>query len=205
MNTLQLEGKLSRRRSLRLPHYDYASPGAYFVTICTRHRSCLFGQVRDGTMHPNRFGRAVDACWRGLPDHYPHLALDAFVVMPNHIHGIFVLKPSDNRSSHLMTNGHSVNQNVKRHALFEVVRAFKTFSARYVNDIRNAPGQPLWQRGYYEHVIRDDLSLTDIREYITGNPARWAFDRENPANRSLDAVIGAGFKPAPTEPGGTFR
>ncbi len=164
-------------------------------------------------MRPNRFGRAVDACWRGLPDHYPHLALDAFVIMPNHIHGIFVLKPIDSRSPSLAING-----NVKRHALFEIVRAFKTFSARRVNDMRNTPGKPLWQRGYYEHVIRDDPSLTDIRAYITGNPARWAFDRENPANRppaptvpgrtfrrTARSHVGAGLKPAPTRPGRTFR
>jgi REP-associated tyrosine transposase len=172
----------SYRRRLRLPHYDYASAGAYFVTICTHERACLFGHVRDDTMQLNVFGEIVENCWHLLPDLYPRLAADAFIVMPNHVHGIVVLA----------TGSHGVVE--RRQALPEIVRAFKSLSARRINAIRNATGRPLWQRGYYEHIIRNEISLAEIRDYIAGNPAQWAADRNNPANPKR-----AGRGPAPTK------
>ena len=174
------------RRSLRLPHYDYASAGVYFVTICTADRICLLGDVRNGTMRMNRFGEIVETCWRELPNHYPHVKLDSFVVMPNHVHGIIVLEPTADSPG-------------KRSA---IVRAFKSFSARRINMLRKASDQPLWQRGYYEHVVRNESSLAEIREYIAGNPAQWLTDANCPAFPDTDE--GAGLRPAPTTGGSNF-
>ncbi len=164
------------RRSLRLRHYDYASPGAYFITVCAYRGACLFGYIADGGMRLNALGTLVETCWHALPTHYPHVELDAFVVMPNHVHGILAL----------------ADEAPKGHGLPEIVRAFKTFSSRRVNEMRGRRGTSAWQRGYYEHVIRNERSLGRIRDYIESNPRRWALDRENPENAR------AGLKPAPT-------
>jgi len=158
------------RRSIRLKGYDYSQAGAYFVTICTKARGCLFGEIIDGEMVLNPFGEVVQACWDDLPRHYPHVELDAFVIMPNHAHGIIMI---------------SVGAGFKpapTHGLPEIIRAFKTFSSRRINDLRDMSGVPLWQRNYYEHVIRNEESLNTIRRYIIENPLRWADDPENPAS-----------------------
>lgn len=171
------------RRSIRLQGYDYSRAGAYFVTVCTQNRQCLFGENVDGKMALNDAGRMIQTIWNGLPEHYHHVELDEFVVMPNHLHGIIAivgagLKPAPT----------PINQ----HGLPEIVRALKTFSARRINEMRNTPGAKLWQRNYYEHIIRNDDELNRIREYIANNPSQWEMDRENP--------VGAGLKPAPTMP-----
>jgi len=162
------------RRSIRLKGYDYAQAGTYFVTICTRDRLCLFGEIGDNKMRLNEAGLMVDTAWQDLPHHYPYVQLDEYVIMPNHVHGTIIvgagLKPAP-------TN-HAVP--TKRHGLPEIVRAFKTFSARRINRGRATPGVPVWQRNYYEHVVRNEESLNHIRHYIIDNPQRWALDRENP-------------------------
>ncbi|NCJ08257.1 transposase [Synechococcales cyanobacterium C] len=167
-----------RRKLLRLQDYDYTRSGAYFVTICVKDRVCLFGEVVDGEMHPNAYGEIVQAVWDGLPDHYDHVVLDAFVVMPNHIHSIIILDAETTTIS-------SRDEMSKRHGLSEIVRAFKTFSARRINELRQCSGVPVWQRNYYEHIIRNEESLNRIRGYITENPIRWSKDREGPNNPAV--------------------
>ncbi len=160
------------RRSIRLRGFDYAQQGAYFVTICTHQRACLFGEIADDEMRFNTTGSVAHGVWMGLPTHYPHVELDAFVVMPNHVHGIVVL-------------GSGIQPTpVKLESLSEIIRGFKTFSARQINRSRSRPGNRVWQRNYYDHVIRDEVGLDRIRQYIVDNPARWAEDPENPARRS---------------------
>ena len=165
------------RRSIRLKGYDYSQPGAYFVTICTQDRVCLFGDVIGGEMQVNALGEIVQAVWDGLSEHYPFVVLDAFVVMPNHVHGVIIitepmvgagLKPAPTKPV------------CQHHGLSEIVRAFKTFSARRINGLRGTSGVPIWQRNYYEHIIRTEDALQRIREYIATNPLRWHLDRENP-------------------------
>ncbi|MBI2680581.1 MAG: transposase [Candidatus Solibacter usitatus] len=103
-------------------------------------------------------------CWNALPDHYKNLTLDAFVVMPSHIHGILIL---------------DVRAGFKpAHALPEIVRALKTFSARRINAMRATPGQPVWQRNYFERIIRNEKELNETRHYIDDNPAHWDKDPE---------------------------
>src|SRR5262249_12055481 len=151
-----------RRRPLRLPAYDYSQAGAYFITVCTQHRAMLFGQVVECDVELNETGMIVQQTWDELPTHYQGINLDAFIVMPNHIHGIIIL----------------ADEPQTRHTIPEIVRAFKTFSARRANECAGKRGV-LWQRGYYEHVIRHEKALDRIRTYIANNPAQWADDPDN--------------------------
>jgi REP-associated tyrosine transposase len=168
-----------RRRSIRLRGYDYAQMGAYFVTICARDRACIFGKVVHGDMRVNAWGDIVQACWDDLPNHYGQMVTDAFVVMPNHVHGIMVV--TDDRTRFVGAGlKPAPTYNGKCHGLPEFVRAFKTFSARRINELRGMPGVPIWQRNYYERVIRDMGEMNRIREYIAANPAQWANDENNP-------------------------
>ncbi len=170
------------RHSLRLKGYDYAQPGAYFVTICTQDRACLFGTVVDGQMRLNEYGEIVRATWLDLPNHLPHVELDAFVVMPNHVHGIIVINDNPVGAGSVGAGSEPAPTTgpTRRHGLPEIIRQFKTFSARRINQTRGTPGAPVWQRNYYEHVIRTEESLHRIREYVLSNPMRWTTDRENP-------------------------
>ena len=179
----------ARRRFLRLRDFDYSTEGAYFVTICTRNRECLFGAVVDGEMRLNNMGQVVQTVWGGLSDRFPTIELDAFVVMPNHVHGILVvgaaLAPPKRRkvgAGLALSQGGAASSAPTRFAsatLGTVVRAFKSISAISVNRLLSRSGQSLWQRSYYEHVIRGEESLNRIREYISTNPLRWQLDREN--------------------------
>jgi len=154
------------RRSIRLKGYDYAQAGAYFVTICTWQHQCLLGEVVDGEMQLNDYGKIAHAHWHNLLQHHQHLELDEFIVMPNHLHGILVLTDD--------TTG------TKRHGLPEILRGFKTFAARRINKIRHLAGVSVWQRGYYEHIIRHERALRAIRQYIANNPLSWEKDELRP-------------------------
>jgi REP element-mobilizing transposase RayT len=163
---------MQRRRSIRLQTYDYTRAGAYFITVCTARRECLFGQIRDGAMFSNAAGECVARAWNALPQRYQCVALDAFVVMPNHIHGVIRLGDSADASA----PGPQVSR-----SLGDIVRAFKSLSAVAVNRVIGRQGRPLWQRNYYERIIRDDEEWNRVREYIARNPTRWDDDAENPS------------------------
>ncbi len=181
--------EVARRRSIRLESYDYASSGAYFLTICTAHRKPLFGRAAGGRVIVNRNAKVVRDCWLGLPDHYAFLSLDAFVVMPDHVHGIVVLEDTHRADSDRDGDaraglkpaptdcGPATYPRVHR-GLPEVVRALKTFSARRINALRDTPGTPVWQRGYYERIIRSEHELNLTRRYIETNPQRWQQNHE---------------------------
>ena len=130
----------------------------------------------------NPWGDSVHECWYDLPNHYPGLKLDVFVVMPNHIHGIIVLS---NAKADLRPDPAEASLQ-KQDGLPEIVRAFKTFSAHGINLLQETPGAVFWQRGYYEHVIRNENELKRIREYIINNPLKWSLDRENLERTGLD-------------------
>ena len=145
------------RRSIRLKGYDYAQPGAYFVTICAQGRQCALGDVVDGKMTSLDAGHIVQVCWDDLPNHYPHVQLDAFAIMPNHVHGIVVLVDDDvvvGAGLRPAPTGPAPTTTVapKRHGLPEIVRAFKSFSARRINEMHDTIGVPFWQRGFYDHA-----------------------------------------------------
>jgi len=188
------------RRSIRLRGYDYAQAGAYFVTIVTKDRMCLFGEIVGDEMRPNQFGRIVEATWSALPEHYSGVECDVFMVMPNHVHGIIALVDDDGGGATDVGAGlkpargvaaapNSVRAGFKpAPTLPEIVRAFKTFSARRVNELRATPGTTVWQRNYYEHVVRGENELDRIREYIANNPLQWEMDRENPLRAGQGAA-----------------
>jgi REP-associated tyrosine transposase len=144
------------RKSPRLREYDYAACGAYLVTVCARDRACLFGRIVDDVIQLNRLGRTVGEYWFDIPVHFPAVATDALVVMPNHIHGIVWLARA----------GHAPPLPV-------VIGSFKAAASR-------TAGRPLWQRSFHDRVIRDESELQASRQYIADNPLRWAIDRENP-------------------------
>ncbi|MDP2661064.1 MAG: transposase [Dehalococcoidia bacterium] len=179
------DSQAHHRRSIRLPTYDYSQPGAYFVTLCAEQRTCLFGEIVEEEMRLNEYGAVVRACWHNLPVHFPYLTLDEMIVMPNHVHGILALGESAGSvSAHGVGAGLRPAPTVvarKRHGLPEIVRALKSFSARRINTLRGTPGTRVWQRNYYERVMRNHRELEKVREYITTNVSRWALDRENPS------------------------
>lgn len=166
------------RRSIRLKRYDYSQKGAYFVTICTQNRECVFGEIINGEMHLNGAGDMVERWWCELENKFKNIGLDKHVVMPNHFHGIVIIVGADLR----------VCPSMGKHTglpLHRMVQWFKTMTTNeYIHGVKQNPNVPidkrLWQRNYYEHVIRNEEDLNGIREYIITNPLRWAIDKENP-------------------------
>ncbi len=183
------------RRSIRLKGYDYAQAGAYFVTLCTQGRACLFGEAVDGEMRLNARGEIVRQCWADMPIHFPRVALDAFVIMPNHVHGIIVLADDalvGARHAVPLPNAVPVPSHREQMERFgqpvagsipTIIRSFRSAVTYRLNALRGTPGTPVWQRNYYEHIIRNERAMIAIREYILNNPIQWAVDRENPHRR----------------------
>ncbi|MHC1782125.1 MAG: transposase [Anaerolineaceae bacterium] len=172
---MKFDPSIHHRKSIRLPGYDYSQEGAYFVTICSHGKIPLFGHVVGAGSKPaqiemklNQFGDIVLATWHDLPHHIPGIRLGEFVVMPNHVHWIIWITEAGAGLEPAPTG--------KRTLLPEIVRQFKTFSARRINLIRGTPGHPVWQRNYYEHIIRDDEEYSRIAEYILDNPLKWETD-----------------------------
>jgi REP element-mobilizing transposase RayT len=166
----------AQRRSIRLSHYDYGDAGAYFITLTAHNRACIFGDVADSAMVLNDTGRIVVSEWHRTPIIRSQVALDEYVVMPNHFHALVAIESSHRGVSHTPSDKfHSPSQ-----TLGAIVRGFKSATTKVINQMRVNPGIPLWQRNYYEHVVRNDEELQRIREYIVNNPIQWALDRENP-------------------------
>jgi putative transposase len=178
----------SKRKSLRLPGYDYSQAGAYFVTICAQARKSLFGKVLGDEMHMNEYGRTVQGGWRKLPSHYPSIQLDYFTIMPNHVHGIICLVGAGFTRPEILSFpvGGETPPRQQFPNLSAIIGYFKFHSTKQINEIRHTPGAKVWQRGFYDHVIRNDESLNRIRNYIITNPNRWHLDRENPAAPNRD-------------------
>ena len=202
-----------RRRAIRLRDYDYEQAGAYFVTICTQERACLFGVIQDDKICLNDAGRTIEKWWFELNRKFPMVETDEFVVMPNHFHGVVIITDvpvgADLRVGPVPEGEHPTQQGAHAGApLQAVIQWFKTMTTNeYIRGVKTASWPSfngrLWQRNYYEHVIRDDQSLNRIRQYIVDNPARWEFDRENPTVTNPEPAdawrVGAGLKPATTK------
>jgi len=197
--------------SVRLPGYDYRREGAYFITVCahTRSRTEPFGRIVRGAPELTAMGQVVEACWLEIPDHFPFVALDAFVVMPDHLHGIVIIgeampvraghagpprvgatHATDGGATHPTDVGATHPTDVgATHAsplpvpapprgpapgsIPAIVGSFKSAAARRVNLLRGTPEEPVWQRNYHEHIIRNTRALRRIRRYIAENPGRW--------------------------------
>jgi REP element-mobilizing transposase RayT len=188
------------RRSVRLQGYDYTQPGAYFVTVCTQDRASLFGEILEEQIRLNEAGGMVQRMWAGLPDHFPFLKLGEYVIMPNHLHAILVLTDlgdHEDRPYGMMMDRRGEScirpfdlardhpRGTLTGTVGRVVQAFKSITTHeYVQGVQRRGWPPfakrLWQRNYYEHIIRNELELNDVRRYIQENPARWATDENNP-------------------------
>ena len=195
----------SDRRSMRLERYDYSSAGAYFVTICTQGRRCLFGDIVDDRVRLSHAGKMIQTVWECLPNRFPFVKPDEFVVMPNHLHGIIILTNVGGRGeSRIRPFARRGEHKVRPYGTFagtvgRIIQALKsTTTHQYIAGVKGGRWVPfsgkLWQRNYHEHIVRNEEELKKIRRYIVENPARWAFDRENPY-----AVRTGGQPPAPTD------
>ena len=171
------------RRSIRLKEYDYSQAGAYFVTVCAWNRECLFGKVVDGEMQLNDIGRIVADEWTRSCEIRQEIELDEWIVMPNHIHGIIIITDVGAHGRAPLQHDNTVLHREPR-SLSSFIAGFKSATTKRINQTRGTPGVQLWQRNYYEHVIRNEESLNEIRQYISGNPKRWAEDEDNPKNIS---------------------
>jgi putative transposase len=190
------------RRSIRLKDYDYTQAGAYFITLCVENRACVLGDVIDGEMQLSPSGAIVAEAWEWLAQQYPYVAIDEYVVMPNHFHGIIVIdaptvgavreppneppnEPPTIPSPSTPTVGavREPPNKPPRKSLGRLIGAFKTVSTKRINELNTTPGISFWQRNYYEHIIRHENALDRIRRYIIRNPMKWAIDRQNPLSR----------------------
>ena len=154
------------RRSPRLIGYDYGQPSLYFVTVCTADRAPLLGQIIDGAPHLSPAGRATQHAWETLPLRFPSIVLDAFIVMPDHVHGILAIGADPNHPA--------------TPTLAAVLRIFKSVSGIDGKRTLGRTGQPFWQRSYHDRILRHDRELTLARQYILDNPARWQANRPSP-------------------------
>ena len=172
--------EIHRRRSIRLGGYDYSSAGAYFITVVVQGGLCLFGEVVDGETCLSGAGEMVRRVWEGMPDRFPHVVMDAFVVMPNHVHGVvFLGQAAATTDAFTGETGGDVP------TLGDVVRVFKSVTTvEYGRGVRGLGWERfekrLWQRNYYERVVRNGSEMRAVREYIVNNPRNWELDRENP-------------------------
>lgn len=176
------------RRSIRLRQYDYRSLGAYFVTVCTHQHMPLFGEISNKEMRLTGFDTLVVEEWERTAEMRPHVTLDAFVVMPNHFHAVVLFEDAslsvEGGDRERSRTGGSTPLQQAPSPLGSVIGGFKRSVTKQVNVLRGTPGIPLWQRNYYEHVVRSEASLEAIREYVATNPARWEADVLHPDNTS---------------------
>ena len=184
------------RRSIRARGYDYSSPGYYFVNACTQHRECFYGEVVGTEMQLNDAGRMVEHWWQRLAGKFVQVDLDEHITMPNHLHGIIVIVDRHTRAPMYAPScdgSDAASLPRKRVPLGEIVQWFKTMTTNeFIRGVKES-GWPrfdrkLWQRDYFEHVIRDEKSLNNIRRYIRANPLMWPFDRDNPESVQPDGT-----------------
>jgi len=197
------------RQSIRLKGYNYAQPGAYFVTLCTYQRHCWFGEIRDGRIGLNQIGKIVAQEWLYSAQLRHEIQLDEWIIMPNHLHGIVIIIPSVGEPNHPVaqidqvlgwgcqpglakirstsTTGKQRDTPLSKLPIYRPARSLSSFIAGFksavtkrINLMRQETGTPIWQRNYYEHIIRNQESLFNIRNYIINNPSRWESDAENP-------------------------
>jgi REP element-mobilizing transposase RayT len=169
-----------------LKGYDYSQEGAYFITICTQDRVCLFGDIVDGKMRLNDKGQHVEKCWHEILVHFPNVELDEFVIMPNHVHGILVIDDIVGAKNFsplqlMPSRSNPVPAQTPRgtsKTIGSIIRGFKIGVTKWFR--QNTPVYTVWQRNYYEHIIRNEETLHCSREYVINNPAQWELDRENP-------------------------
>jgi len=179
MRAVEQQNRRPVRKRLRLTAFDYSTPGCYFITICVSNRRCLLGDVHEDHVVLSPLGQIVSDVWLQVPGRHGAIILDEFVIMPNHLHALLQLTGTTT-------------------SLSDTIGAFKSQSTNTARSTGVLADAKLWQRGFHDHVVRDEAGLDRLREYIVDNPLKWHLDRENPAN-ILPAAGRAGTSPAPTE------
>ncbi|PKO04248.1 MAG: transposase [Chloroflexi bacterium HGW-Chloroflexi-3] len=191
---------IHNRHSIRLPGYDYTQPGAYYLTILTHKKEHLLGEVYNGVVQLSPMGKITQEQWLKIPTHFSNVLLDAFVIMPNHIHGILVITDSTVRTGkgkafdfwlsqkNSTIQNHSTDQNKSTNhgsnalpilsgsepgSIPAIVQNFKSITSRRINKLLKSPGSTIWHRNYYEHIIRDEVDFKRIVRYIEQNPHKW--------------------------------
>lgn len=189
-----------RKNSLRLNNYNYSWAGAYFITICSYKKESLFGKISDHSMQLNNFGKIVQKCWNQIPAKYKNVKIGDFVIMPNHIHCIIWIveaiheSPETKQTIHESPYKNGVIRELplrgerRKMLLSKIIGRFKMNSSKLINNIRNSAGSHIWQRGYYDHIIRNDEDLNNIKQYIQNNPQNWDKDKNN-LDAEIDAVL----------------
>jgi putative transposase len=202
--------------SARLPSWDYSSSGYYFITICTLNRACFFGEVIKGEMQLSRLGEIGQRFWAEIPNHTRNATLDEYVVMPNHVHGIIIISQSGGAPTPVPVETLPVETlpvetlpvetlhatslprpprdpndpmaviSPQAGSLAAMVRSYKSAVSYWAS--HNGRPDFGWQARYYDHIIRDEVNLSKVRQYIRDNPLNWHLDRENPACKAGDAV-----------------
>ena len=155
--------QLPVRKHMRLPDYDYSNPGAYLVTICTHARQNMFGAIRDNQVEQSQFGHVIEISWQNMPTFFD-ITLDEYVVMPNHFHAI------------VWINDRSIKS--KESQLIAIIQTFKSLATKRIHKLQKSTKSVIWQRSFYESVIRDEVHLNTVREYIIANPINWQSDLE---------------------------
>jgi len=204
---MKYDPEIHHRISIRLQGYDYAQPGLYFFTIVSQNRECLFGEIVNGGMALNEAGCMLHDAWNTMPMRFQNMESVGFIVMPNHIHGIIALQCRGEPCvrplspirpySHLQPHSHVCPPRNNHHSyippcgtchdsLGRIIQAFKSLTTKeYIQGVKKKMWPPfqgrLWQRNFYERIIRDDKELTQLQEYIINNPLKWELDHENPA------------------------
>ncbi|PSF31344.1 transposase [Aphanothece hegewaldii CCALA 016] len=176
-----------RIESTRLKNYDYAANGWYFVTICTGNHLCYFGDIVQGKMQLSALGQIAQQFWVEIPEHFNNTFIDAYVIMPNHVHGIVVIDhPVETRhgASLQSSQNHNDQSNqfspLKKGSLSIIINAYKSSVTRWCR--KNGYDYFAWQPRFYDHIIRDNDSLERIRDYIHNNPVKWEEDKDNISN-----------------------
>lgn len=167
-----------RIQSARLQNWDYGRNAPYFVTICTKDRKSHLGNIVDKNMHLSQTGKLVHQLWRKIPDHFLFVLLDAFVVMPNHVHGIIVINKTDDGDrdaiNRVSTGGVTGNRNPMMHE--NLSRIIRWYKGRVSFELRKINPKFTWQPRFHDHIIRNRKSFETIQAYIINNPAKWHED-----------------------------
>ena len=181
------------RHSIRLKGYDYSQAGAYFVTICTHNKACVFGDVVDGEMRLNEYGAIVKDEWLRTDTLRENVVIDEYIIMPNHIHGIVIIMGDGRGTLQRASTGpiratHRVAPTARGLISNSIGAIIGQFKSIVTKDVRKMGFRYFkWQRNYYEHVIRNEDKLNRTREYVLNNPLQWQFDRENPGRMQDEA------------------
>jgi putative transposase len=187
MNPESYDKSKMHSRSMRLKDYNYSQEGAYFITICAYNRQHIFGDIINEQMNLNRYGETAFSCWQQIPEHFGNVDLDVFAILPNHIHGIVSISEARHAMPLIDDKLRAFGERVPG-SISTIIASYKSATTKVIHSLPDSSHRQIWQRGFYDHVIRDDNDLDQIREYIEANHLLWSQDHENPENTGLSDI-----------------